>query len=221
MDNYAISPGQAACKTRNITEPARMILSCLWRVNDHLGYFVGRTLLVQILRGSRDQRVLQLGLDSLSTYGLLANTPAPQVRAYIDYLEQQGYLLTDPQHSTLAPTRAASDVLFGRKKVEMPVPAEAPHPKKSASRRSDAAEPLPAETGGSLYDVLRAVRTQVAQAERVPVYMVFSNATLTDMAEKMPRTEEELLQVSGVGAAKVSRYGQPFLAAIAAHLDGQ
>ena len=215
----------ANCKTtyqlRDITEPARMILSCIWRIKDRLGYFVGKTLLIQTLRGSKDQRVLQLKLNTLTTYGLLSKLSAEQVRAYVEFLEREGYLQTNLQFATIEPAKASSDVLFGRRKVEMPVRADAARPRKQKSTRADADAAKPQEAAGDLFTALKAVRTQVAQAEHVPAYIVFSNATLADMAAKAPRTMEDFLEVSGVGEAKAGRYGKAFLAAINDYLDGQ
>ena len=75
---------------QDITVPAQMILSCVHRVKSRLGYYVGKTLLVQVLRGSRTQRVAGLGLDQLSTYGLMSRLPAEQVRTLMDFLEAEG-----------------------------------------------------------------------------------------------------------------------------------
>ena len=229
--DYFGQPHAAACghcanckatyQLRDITEPARMILSCIWRIKDRLGYFVGKTLLIQTLRGSKDQRVLQLKLNTLTTYGLLARLSAEQVRAYVEFLEREGYLQTNLQFATIEPTKASSDVLFGRRKVEMPVRADAARPRKQKSTRADADAAKPQEAAGDLFTALKAVRTQVAQAEHVPAYIVFSNATLADMAAKAPRTMEDFLEVSGVGEAKAGRYGKAFLAAINDYLDGQ
>ena len=212
---------KASYQLRDITEPARMILSCIWRIKDRLGYFVGKTLLIQTLRGSKDQRVLQLKLNTLTTYGLLSKLSAEQVRAYVEFLEREGYLQTNLQFATIEPAKASSDVLFGRRKVEMPVRADAARPRKQKSTRADADAAKPQEAAGDLFTALKAVRTQVAQAEHVPAYIVFSNATLADMAAKAPRTMEGLLEVSGVGEAKAGRYGKAFLAAINDYLDGQ
>ena len=229
--DYFGQPHAAACghcanckatyQLRDITEPARMILSCIWRIKDRLGYFVGKTLLIQTLRGSKDQRVLQLKLNTLTTYGLLSKLSAEQVRAYVEFLEREGYLQTNLQFATIEPTKASSDVLFGRRKVEMPVRADAARPQKQKAVRADAAAAKPQEAAGDLFTALKAVRTQVAQAEHVPAYIVFSNATLADMAAKAPRTMEGFLEVSGVGEAKAGRYGKAFLAAINDYLDGQ
>ena len=105
----------------DITISAQMILSCVVRVRETLGYYVGKTLIVQTLRGSRDRRLLQLGLDRLSTYGLMQKLSAEKVLAMIDRLEEAGYLRTNAQHFTLEPTAAANGVLFGGEKVAMPV----------------------------------------------------------------------------------------------------
>ena len=103
------------CKTvfrmRDVTVPAQMVLSCVYRVHEKLGYFVGRTLIVRVLRGSRDARVLELGLDKLSTYNLMQDK-ARELNALCDFLEENGYLFTDPEHHTLEPGVHAADVLF-------------------------------------------------------------------------------------------------------------
>ena len=150
----------------------------------------------------------------------MKQVPAEQVRAYIAFLEEEGYLQTDPIHYTLAPTRAASEVLFGGKKLSMPVRMDlqeqqlkkAEKAEKAARRKKEPVEV--SREAEDLFAALKDTRTRVAQEERVPVYIIFSNATLTDMAEKMPRNMEELLTVSGVGQAKAARYGAQFLKTI-------
>jgi ATP-dependent DNA helicase RecQ len=192
-----------------------MILSCVVRVKEKLGYYVGKTLIVQTLRASRDQRVLALGLDGLSTYGLMRTFSAGQVREIIDFLELEGYLYANPLHSTLEPTKAASAVLFHGQKLFMPVRED----QGTLRRRRKGAPVSAAEETEDLFSALKAVRTQIAQEENVPAYIVFSNATLMDMADKAPDTIEELLEVSGVGEVKAARYGVRFLEAIAAYKE--
>jgi len=200
----------------DITIPAQMILSCVMRVKERLRYYVGKTLIIQTLRGSKDQRVLDLGLDRLSTYGLMDKLSSEQVRAYIDFIQLEGYLRTNPLHSTLEPTQSASAVLFGGRRVSMPVRKDHTSEGVAKERRSQAAPPGGAEAEG-LFSILRAVRAQIAQEESVPAYIVFSNATLTEMAAKAPHTMEEFLEVSGVGEVKATRYGEAFLKAIATY----
>ena len=96
----------------DITRQAQMILSCVKRVQGKLGYYVGADLLSKVLRGSRSQRVLTLGLDGLTTYGLLRDTSEALTRRYLEALEEAGYLVTEPVHKTLRPTTQAGEVLF-------------------------------------------------------------------------------------------------------------
>jgi ATP-dependent DNA helicase RecQ len=184
-------------------------------VKEKLGYYVGKTLIVQTLRASRDQRVLALGLDGLSTYGLMRTFSAGQVREIIDFLELEGYLYANPLHSTLEPTKAASAVLFHGQKLFMPIREDQDTGRRS--RRKKGAPVSATEEAEDLFSALKAVRTQIAQEENVPAYIVFSNATLMDMAERAPDTIEEFLEVSGVGEVKAERYGARFLEAIAAY----
>ena len=203
---------------QDITVPAQMILSCVHRVKSRLGYYVGKTLLVQVLRGSRTQRVAGLGLDQLSTYGLMSRLPAEQVRTLMEFLESEGYLRTNPLHATLEPTPAAAKILFQGEKLSMPVRKDRAGEARRAGRKKTAVH-SPAPEAEDLFSALRAVRTRLAQEENVPAYVVFSNATLADMAEKAPRTMDEFLDVTGVGEVKAARYGEEFLRAIAEYLD--
>ena len=95
----------------DITRQAQMILSCVKRVQGKLGYYVGADLLSKVLRGSRSQRVLTLGLDGLTTYGLLRDTSEALTRRYLEALEEAGYLVTEPVHKTLRPTPQALSLI--------------------------------------------------------------------------------------------------------------
>lgn len=202
---------------RDITVPAQMILSCVYRIREKLGYGVGRALVVQTLRGSRDQRVRSLRLDQLSTYGLLKDQSAETVRGYIDRLEEEGFLRTDPEHFTLAATPAAADVLFHGQAVILPVRVELAEIAGKKGKHKAPSAPAVAPDPG-LLAALKAVRTQRSLEEHVPAYLVFTNAALSDMAAKAPRTMEAFLEVSGVGKYKAERYGELFLQAIADYL---
>ena len=198
---------------RDITVPAQMLLSCVVRVKDKLGYYVGKGLISGVLRGSRRQRLLDLGLEELSTYGLMRACSGTQVRAVMERLEDLGYLYTDPDHGALRPTARASAVLFGGEKVDLPVRGEAEAPVPGKKRTAKPA-PAAAQEEDGLFAALKRVRTRLAQAENVPAYIIFSNATLLDMAEKVPGTMDALLEVSGVGQVMAARYGAEFLKAI-------
>ena len=209
-------------ESRDITVHAQMILSCVLRIRQRTGYYVGKTLVIQTLQGSKNRRVLDMGLDELSTYGLLPKTSAREIRDEIEFLEQEGYLRTNPEHQTLEPSKSASAILFEGKKVSMPVRIDRIEEETGDGRKGPkkAAGALPEDAKG-LYNVLKALRMKLAQEQDVPAYIVFSNATLTDMAVKAPRTMPEFLGVSGVGEVKAEKYGEAFLKAIALYQEKQ
>ena len=209
-------------ENRDITVHAQMILSCILRIRQRTGYYVGKTLVTQTLQGSKNRRVLDMGLDELSTYGLLPKTSAREIRDEIEFLEQEGYLRTNPEHQTLEPSKSASAILFEGKKVSMPVRIDRIEEENGDRRKGPkkAAGALPEEAKG-LYNVLKALRMKLAQEQDMPAYIVFSNATLTDMAVKAPRTMPEFLGVSGVGEVKAEKYGEAFLKAIALYQEKQ
>ena len=177
--------------TRDITVEAQKVLSCIKRVRDRLGYGVGRQLIIQALRGSGNQRVKERGLDRLL---------------------ELGYIVVEPEHLVLLLTPAAGDVLFRGKTVEMYVRREEPKPVAKRRRSKDDAAAVAAP---DLYSALRSLRTKIASEEGVPPYVVFSNATLEDMAVKKPRSRQEFLGVSGVGEKKADKYAERFLAVVA------
>ncbi len=196
--------------SEDITVSAQMILSCVVRVREKLGYYVGKTLIVQVLRGSRDQRVRDLGLDKLSTFGLMAQLSAGRVRELMEYLELEGFLRTTPAHSTLEPAGKARSLLFEGERLSMPLRKDRVREKKPASKGTA----LPEAREERLLAALRTLRARLAQAEGVPAYIVFSNAALADMARRAPRTMEAFLEVSGVGRVKAAKYGEAFLRVI-------
>ena len=209
-------------ESQDITVHAQMLLSCILRIRQRMGYYVGKTLVIQTLQGSKNRRVLDMGLDELSTYGLLPKTSAREIRDEIEFLEQEGYLRTNPEHQTLEPSKSASAILFEGKKVSMPVRIDRIEEETGDGRKGPkkAAGALSEEAKG-LYNVLKALRMKLAQEQDVPAYIVFSNATLTDMAVKAPRTMPEFLGVSGVGEVKAEKYGEAFLKAIALYQEKQ
>ena len=196
---------------RDITDQARMILSCVQRMSAKLGYSLGLTSVVRTLLGSRDKRLLQLGLDKLGSYGMLRKLGKDDLRAMTESLESQGYLETDPVHGGVSLTQKAQGVLFEGKTVSMRLPkAEASAPVSS---------PVGGEQSPDLLAILKRLRWKIAMQESVPAYIIFSNATLEDMARKAPTTLEAFAKVNGVGSVKVKRFGEVFVDAIADYLQ--
>ena len=167
------------------------------------------------MQGSKEKKVLQAGLDDLSTYGLLKTTGRTRIRAMADHLGELGYLLTESEHQTVGLTPKASQVLYHGQTVQMLVKKEekVPGPMAEVTKLSDD------ET--ALYEVLRELRGKLAREANIPAYVVFSNATLQDMARKRPRTMMDFRRVSGVGELKASWYGKEFLERIREYLNSQ
>jgi ATP-dependent DNA helicase RecQ len=124
-------------------------------------------------------------------------------------LEAEGCLMTDREHQTVRLLPKAAQVLYQGKQVQMLLRKKQEAP---ASKAADAVTLSSAET--DLYDALRELRSKLAQEAGIPAYVVFSNATLQDMARKKPRTMSQFKRVSGVGELKSAWYGKPFLAQI-------
>ena len=199
---------RGSLREEDATREAQIALSCAVRIRRQLGHYAGASLLEKTLRGSRSRQVLGPGLDGLSTYGLLREKRRGEVRELLEALVQQGYLREDPRFQTLEPTRKAAAVLFEGERV-MVRPQEAA-PKKRRVREA----PPPPDREERLFQRLREERTRIAQEEKVPPYIVFSNASLREMASKLPTTPAEFMEIPGVGAHKAARYAPAFLRAI-------
>ena len=195
----------------DITVPAQKILSAVARVERRFPESLGITLIVSMLRGGGEQRVRQLGLDALPTYGVMRDTDRMKIREYIDALIEQGCLIqTKGSFPVLCLADPAWDVLRGNRRVTMTTRAvKKPEPARKRGKKEGRRD-----VDGSLFEALRALRAELAKAEGVPAYVVFSNAALADMAVKRPRSMREFLDVSGVGEYKAKRYGRAFLEAI-------
>lgn len=184
------------CKDDNeltdITLDAQKIFSCVMRVKERYG----TTLIASVLKGSKDKKVLQLGFDSLSTYGLLKNYTLPEIRDAINRLIATDYLmLTDSEYPVvkLAPKGVA--VLKNQTKVWQKVP------KRTQKITTD----------NSLFSLLRSLRKTIADREQIPPYLVFADSTLKEMSEFCPTSYDALLTIKGVGESKRKRYGDEFL----------
>lgn len=196
----------------DITVEAQKILSAVARVEKKYRSGLGQTLIIRMLHGSREQRILQLGLDKLPTYGILHELDRTQIRAYIDHLIEEGYLvLSGGEYPVLRLAEQAGEVLFRGEHVTLSTRRQAKAEKVIFRGGAKAGS---AQTDDSLLEALKVLRSQLAKNQNVPAYVIFSNATLADMAEKQPTATSDFLQVSGVGEVKAARYGSEFLAEI-------
>ena len=200
----------------DVTVKSQMLLSCVVRIQDRLGYRVGVSVVVRVLGGSRDKRILNLGLNSLSTYGLIRDEGYNSIRRLAEHLEAEGYLRTEQEHQTLCLTEKAAEVLYRGQTVMMKQRKEPEQP--VAAPVAQTAVRLQ-EEDRELYDVLRDLRTELARKAGVAPFVVFSNATLVDMASKKPTTLPEFRRISGVGELKASWYGEIFTRTVKNFLD--
>ena len=189
---------------KDITKEAQMILSCVRRIKDHLGYYVGKPTVVRTLQGSREKKTMELGLNELSTYGLLKTMSANAIKELISRLEDGGYLVTELEHQTLRLTEKATGVLYLGESVEVLVLKQ----EEKVARLDDDGM---TEDERELFDLLRECRSKLARANGVAPFMIFSNATLMDMARKHPTNMTAFKRVSGVGEMKAGWYGKDFL----------
>ncbi len=197
---------------RDVTVEAQKILSAVARVEKRCAYGLGAAAIIKLLRGSRDRRTVQLGLDQLPTHGALKGVDQERVQRYIDLLMEEGYLRSDgEEYPVLRLTAQAGDVLFRGKRVLI---REHVSPAGARTAAESTWQPAAREVDCRLLAALKALRSRLAQEAGVPAYMVFSNAALLDMAALRPSDMEAFLRVSGVGKVKAERYGEAFLKAI-------
>ncbi|GAB4245070.1 MAG: DNA helicase RecQ [Thermoleophilia bacterium] len=198
------------------TEDARMALSCVYRVGQRFG--MGHV--IDVLRGADTERIRAWGHHRLSTYGIGAHLSKDRWAGIFRQLIHRGYLYQDiARYSVLTLTPEARPLLRGEVSLTLARPrprtlsalTKAGKAEQGAGRRS-----LPAAgPERELFKRLRALRRRLADEQGVPAYIVFSDATLEEMAVRRPHTPEELLVVSGVGEKKLERYGQAFLEVLA------
>lgn len=191
----------------DVTEDARKALSCVFRVEQRFG--VG--YVIEVLRGSKKERLLQLGHDHLSTYGIGADKSQEYWGSILRHLVQQGYLEQDvANYSVLKLSESARPLLRGEQTLSMAKPRAkvAPLPKPVRRKVGDL------EYNPELFERLRAVRKGLADAAGVPPFVIFSDVALAEMAALLPIDDAAFLQIHGVGAHKLERYGAEFLGEI-------
>lgn len=179
---------------------AQMLLSAAYRT----GQRFGKNHLIDVLRGAKGQKLLELGHDKLGVYGIGAHLPkAAWENLYDRLLELEAFEKDEFGSLRITPIGAA--ILKGEQNVTIDETLLQKAPAKTAIKK---------EKGGELFERLRAKRLELAKAERIAPFMVFSDATLLAMEAARPQTREELLAVSGVGPAKLERYGEAFLGVV-------
>jgi ATP-dependent DNA helicase RecQ len=192
------------------TEAARMALSCVYRVGQRFGI----AHVIDVLRGADTERLRVLRHQQLSTWGIGRDRSAQEWTSILRQLIHRGYLVQDiANFSVLKLTEAARPLLRGEQSLELARPRVRERVKKKKGFNPAAVQEPRDE---ALYEELRALRKRLADAQGVPPYIVFGDATLMQMACHRPSDEGALLEISGVGRHKLEKYGADFLAAISA-----
>lgn len=195
------------------TVQAQKALSCVYRTGERFGMMH----LIEVLRGSKNQRVLDLKHDKLSTWGIGADTPATQWENIIRQLIHLGYLTQDfTRFGALSLSSAARPVLKGEMGVTLGMPRNTVETVERTRKRAGAKK----DYDQALFDKLRALRKQIADAAKLPPFVVFSDATLAEMSRSYPQNLQQMRQVSGVGDRKLQQYGDAFLAEIRQYQAG-
>ncbi len=192
------------------TTVARKILSCVARVKQTWG--IGHV--ADVLAGKASEKVIAARHQELSTFGLLKDESVAAIRGYIEQLIGEGLLLRDGDpYPVLRLTAAGLSMLKG--KGECALYREVAPPKvKGGKGRGRGREAAPLVVDPELFDVLRGVRLRLARERGVPPYVIFHDRSLQEMADRRPRTIDDLHDIYGVGVKKAADFGDAFLDAI-------
>ena len=212
---------ESTFETVDVSAVARAISMCVHDLGQHYG--MGKV--VQVLRGSKAQDLANRRLDAAPTYGRLSEVNEAKIRDVLNQMVADGFLVVSEGRlplvqfgpraaETVAPTFRYEIKKSERKSKSRSSGGDAKSTKLSAGER--AAAGLGANTGvdAELFEHLRALRMQIAREIGKPPYIVFSDRALRDMAERHPHTSKEFLEVNGVGANKLERYGKRFMEVI-------
>jgi ATP-dependent DNA helicase RecQ len=222
-ERYA--PPCAACdnclqpkRLEDWTTEARQFLSAVARLAQR-GERFGAAAIIDILRGAETQKLIDRGHQQLSVYGIGKQRSQDEWRVLVRALLQRGLVdETSDGYPVLTLNAESRAVLKGEQPVLVAPPEKR---EKAVSRRKangETAPPLPADE--ALFEQLRALRKRLADVQGVPPYVVFSDATLRDMAARRPCSDEAFLAISGVGARKLAQYGPAFLELVSAFESG-
>ncbi|MFD4643372.1 DNA helicase RecQ [Lentzea sp. NPDC058436] len=202
------------------TVAAQKVLSTVYRLRKERNQKFGAGQAIDILLGRKTAKVIQFDHDQLSTFGIGEDLNESEWRGVVRQLLAQGLLAVEGEYSTLVLTEASAEVLGRKREVKMrkdPTPARSTTRTASSSSSSGAAKvkvDLPADAG-PLFEALREWRAGQAREQGVPAYVIFHDATLKSIAASRPGSLTALGAVSGVGQAKLTKYGEQILEVVA------
>ncbi|MFQ9617506.1 MAG: RecQ family ATP-dependent DNA helicase, partial [Clostridium butyricum] len=173
------------------TVDAQKVLSCIYRMNQKFG----SGMVVDVLRGSKNKKVLQFKFNELSTYGIMKEFSADELKTFINTLVSQGYIrVVEGTYPILALNSMSRKILVGEEKVML---------KEFAAHKK-------VRDNNELFEILKELRKEIAHENNVPPYVIFGDITLKEMSVKYPVYKEAMLNITGVGELKYSKYGELF-----------
>lgn len=173
------------------TVDAQKVLSCIYRMNQKFG----SGMVVDVLRGSKNKKVLQFKFNELSTYGIMKEFSADELKTFINTLVSQGYIrVVEGTYPILALNSMSRKILVGEEKVML---------KEFAAHKK-------VRENNELFEILKELRKEIAHENNVPPYVIFGDITLKEMSVKYPVYKESMLNITGVGELKYSKYGELF-----------
>jgi len=202
------------------TEAARMLLSCIYRVQQQSGISFGAGHIMDIVRGKRTEKDAQFNHETLSTFGVGAALSEAQLRGVLRQLIAIGAVAVDAEaFNTLQLTDLSRAVLKGEVPVRLRESVSTPADRKpkrdkvgnKAGKAPAAAVSALSETAQARFAALKAWRAEVAREHNLPAYVIFHDATLASIAERAPQTLDDLQGISGIGAKKLDAYGEEVL----------
>lgn len=183
----------------DITIDAQKVLSCVYRMHERFGV----KMIAEVLKGSKSAKVKQFNFERLSTYGLMKERKLKDISDLILRLSAMQYLdITESRYPVVTLNELSWQVLRGQKKVWQKMVIV----KKAKAK-------------GELFEALRSLRKELATKEKLPPYMIFSDATLTQMATDKPTDLELMKNIRGVGEFKLQKYGEEFLTVIKSYIS--
>ena len=195
------------------TIAAQKFLSCVHRVEAKQGFGFGLNHIVEVLVGGTNEAIEKRGHDQLSTFGIGKDLPREQWQRIGRELLRLGLVEAAPgKFATLSVTDAGMTALRKRTPITLTKPFETPAKKIRVPRAGEI------ECDEELFERLRALRRKIADERDVPAYIIFSDATLREMAQACPQNQSEFAQIAGVGQQKLKEFAESFLAEIGGHL---
>ena len=182
------------------TLDSQKILSCIYRLEQRYGM----TTVLDCLKGANNKNAREKNLKDISTFGIMKENSPAYIKDLIGVLVADGYIkVTGAPYPVLKLTEKSKEVLLDGKIVLVNIKEEEKKPRE-----------IEKNFDTDLFNHLKAVRLDMARKRNIPPFIIFSDASLKEMAQKKPKTEEEMLEVKGVGDKKLIQYGDIFLAEI-------